>query len=217
MDKFNGFSQQDFDVFGIDGLESRMDGIKQLIRPKLEWLGQHYAATLSAATGDEMFFHVAKHARRTVNPPNDTWVAWANDKRGYKKHPHFQIGLWGSHMFVWYAIIYESPHKQSIGEIMESNLDLIVNEIPADFHWSLDHMQPESTPQSELGRDGLLQLFKRLQTVKSAELLCGITIDRKDPIVADGKRLLRRIDQTFAVLTKLYSLGTQVRTPISSK
>src|SRR5690606_10184335 len=96
---FNGFTQEDFDVFAIEGLEARMNGIKQQIRPKLEWLGQYFAPTLTMATGEEMFAHVAKHARRTINPPNDTWVAWANDKRGYKKHPHFQIGLWGTHLF----------------------------------------------------------------------------------------------------------------------
>lgn len=91
-----------------------MEGIKELIRPKLETLGQHFAPSLSLATGEEMFYHVAKHARRTVNPPKDTWVAWAGDKRGYKKHPHFQVGLWGTHLFVWYAVIYESPFKEEI-------------------------------------------------------------------------------------------------------
>ena len=39
--------------------------------------------------------HVAKHARRSVNPPIDTWVAFAPNKRGYKMLPHFQIGLLG--------------------------------------------------------------------------------------------------------------------------
>jgi hypothetical protein len=34
-------------------------------------------------------------------------LAFANSKRGYKKLPHFQIGLWDTHMFVWFAIIYE--------------------------------------------------------------------------------------------------------------
>ncbi|WP_397261357.1 DUF1054 family protein [Peribacillus simplex] len=32
---------------------------------------------MSVLTGDEMYPHVAKHARRKVNPPNDTWVAFA--------------------------------------------------------------------------------------------------------------------------------------------
>lgn len=74
--EFKGFTNEDFDVFIIDGLEARMEALKETIRPKLEALGQHFAPTLSALTGDEMFVHVAKHARRTINPPKDTWVAF---------------------------------------------------------------------------------------------------------------------------------------------
>ncbi len=204
---FAGFDQRDFDVFAIEGLDNRMDAIKTVVRPKLEALGQHFAPVLSLATGNEMFYHVAKHARRTVNPPADTWVAWANDKRGYKKHPHFQVGLWGTHLFVWYAVIYESPFKVEISQAMKQQLDEILSLVPDDFRWSPDHTQPQSTPQGSLGREGVLQLMDRLQTVKKAEILCGINIDRHDPVLTDGKRLLERLEMTFDVLTKLYNLS----------
>ncbi|MGG2480403.1 YktB family protein [Brevibacillus borstelensis] len=204
---FTGFHQNDFDVFAIEGLDNRMEGIKELIRPKLETLGQHFAPSLSLATGEEMFYHVAKHARRTVNPPKDTWVAWAGDKRGYKKHPHFQVGLWGTHLFVWYAVIYESPFKEEISRSMKEHLEEILEMVPDDFRWSPDHMQPGSTPQAVLGREGVLQLIDRLQQVKKAEILCGINIDRHDPVLADGDKLLSKLDATFAVLAKLYNLS----------
>lgn len=206
MTTFTGFTQQDFDTFQIEGLDERMDAIKTVIRPKLELLGQHFTPSLSVSTGTEMFYHVAKHARRTVNPPADTWVAWANDKRGYKKHPHFQIGLWGTHLFVWYAVIYESPFKEQIGQAIKNQLDEILDVVPNDFRWSPDHMQPESTPQEILGKEGVLQLADRLQCVKKAEILCGITIDRNDPVLADGSLLLKRLEETFDVLTKLYNM-----------
>lgn len=206
MSTFHGFTQEDFDVFCIDGLDQRMDAIKSIIRPKLEALGQHFTPLLSMSCGNEMFYHVAKHARRTVNPPVDTWVAWAADKRGYKKHPHFQIGLWGTHLFVWYAVIYEAPSKGEISQAMKEHLDEIPALIPDDFHWSPDHTQPASTAQHELGKDGVKKLVNRLADVKKAELLCGITIDRNDSILADGNALVTRLEETFAVLTKLYNL-----------
>ena len=28
-----------------------------------------------------------------MNPPDDTWVAFAGDKRGYKKHCHFKVAV----------------------------------------------------------------------------------------------------------------------------
>ncbi|MDF2683804.1 MAG: hypothetical protein K0R47_4994 [Brevibacillus sp.] len=207
MSTFTGFQQEDFDVFNIDGLDQRMEAIKSVIRPKLEALGQHFAPTLSVATGSEMFFHVAKHARRTVNPPVDTWVAWAPDKRGYKKHPHFQIGLWGTHLFVWYAVIYEAPAKGEISHALGAHLDDVLALVPDEFRWSPDHTQPESTPQEALGKEGVQKLVDRLAQVKKAELLCGITIDRHDPVLIDKDALLSRLEQTFSVLTKLYNLS----------
>ena len=54
---------------------------------------------------------MAKHARRTVNPPKDSWVAFAPYKRGYKSLPHFQIGLWRTHLFIVLVIIYEALKK----------------------------------------------------------------------------------------------------------
>jgi len=205
---FAGFTQKDFDVFAIDGLDARMEAIKTVVRPKLELLGEHFAPALSAATGKEMFYHVAKHARRTVNPPDDTWVAWAADKRGYKKHPHIQVGLWGTHLFVWYAVIYESPFKQEVSRAMKQHLDDILALVPDHFRWSPDHTQPDSTPQGTLGYEGVLRLVDRLQTVKKAEILCGLNIDRNDPILADGKRLVEKLEETFHILTKLYNICT---------
>ena len=46
-----------------------MEGIISTIRPKFEAIASEIEPTLSALTGDEMFTHVAQHARRTVNPP----------------------------------------------------------------------------------------------------------------------------------------------------
>ncbi|MFB5932603.1 MULTISPECIES: DUF1054 family protein [Bacillaceae] len=37
--------------------------------------------------------------------------------------PHFQIGLWETHMFIWYAVIYEAPNKMEIGKHLERQTD----------------------------------------------------------------------------------------------
>jgi uncharacterized protein YktB (UPF0637 family) len=46
-----------------------------------------------ADRGTETRAHVAKHARRTANPPEDAWVAFGPDRRSYKKAPHFKIAV----------------------------------------------------------------------------------------------------------------------------
>jgi uncharacterized protein YktB (UPF0637 family) len=204
---FPGFTEEDFNVFKIDGLDARMDQLIKHIRPKLDYLGNYFAPTLSALTGDEMFPHVAKHARRTINPPNDTWVAFANNKRGYKMLPHFQIGLWETHLFVWFALIYEAPNKIEYGKTLEKNITNIRKSIPPHFVWSADHTKPEAMIMGDLSDEELLALFHRLQTVKKAEILCGLHIPRNEAITMDGEEIISRLNDTFQYLIPLYKMS----------
>ena len=210
MVQFDGFQDQDFDVFKIEGLDERMTAIKEKIRPKLKLLGEHFAPTLSTLTGDEMFAHVAKHARRKKNPPDDTWVAFANNKRGYKKLPHFQIGLWETHLFVWFAVIYESPIKESFAKKLDENLNEIKSEIPSSFVWSVDHTKPEAIKHEELSQEDFSKMIHRLKTVKKAEILSGIHIDRHDPMLQNKNQLIDTIDKTFKTLMPLYNLAQNI-------
>jgi uncharacterized protein YktB (UPF0637 family) len=205
--EFSGFTKEDFDVFTIDGFEDRMEALKSTIRPKLEILGNHFAPTLTTIIGDEMFPHVAKHARRSVNPPKDTWVAFACNARGYKMLPHFQIGMWESHLFIWYAVIYEAAQKAEIAKSYEKNVASILKQIPSNFVWSVDHMKPGAIEQSKLGKKGLLELFQKVQNVKKAELLCGLHISKEDVIHMPPQELIAQIDQTFRTLLPLYKIS----------
>jgi uncharacterized protein YktB (UPF0637 family) len=205
--EFNGFTKEDFDVFSIDGFEERMEALKSKVRPKLEMLGNHFSPTLTTITGDEMFSHVAKHARRSVNPPKDTWVAFSRNARGYKMLPHFQIGMWETHLFIWYAVIYEAPQKAEIAKKFEKKIASIQKQIPSYFVWSADHMKPDAIIQSDLGKKGLLELFQRVQTIKKAELLCGFHISKEDAINKEPLELIETIDQTFRTLLPLYKLS----------
>ena len=87
--EFVGFQTSDFEVFEVPGFDERMNAVKTQLRPKFEQLGQDLTPRLTEVLCIPMFAHVAKHARRTVNPPKDTWVAFSADKRGYKKTPSF--------------------------------------------------------------------------------------------------------------------------------
>ena len=87
------FYATDFKVFNETGFRTRMAAIRARIRPKLEAVGHSLAPAVSRATAGETFAHVARHARRTINPPDDTWVAFGPDARGYKKHCHFKVAI----------------------------------------------------------------------------------------------------------------------------
>lgn len=87
------FSQDDLAVFTIPGFEERMQAIRERIHPKLKNLGDEIAEPLAQKAGEPLHPHVAKHARRSVNPPEDTWVAFGPEKRGYKKHPYLGVAV----------------------------------------------------------------------------------------------------------------------------
>lgn len=201
---FPGFAQEDFEALTVPGLEGRMEAIISRIRPKLETLGTELAPYLSALCGEEMYPHVAKHARRTVNPPNDTWVAWAASKRGYKALPHFQVGLFPTHLFIIFAVIYESPNKLVFANYLDKHAAKVKKTIPGGFYWSLDHMDPGGTPHQEADSKLLKQWAEQLKKVKKAEIMCGLRLEQDNTLLGDGSKLMQTIEETFQTLLPLY-------------
>lgn len=206
-EEFAGFERSDFEVFEVPGLEPRMEALIERVRPKLTWLGENLSGTLSQLCGEPMHPHVARHARRKVNPPNDTWVAFAGSKRGYKALPHFQIGLWSTYAFIQFAVIYECPGKEQFAERALRKLTALRKALPAEFVWSGDHTTPETVPHGKLSKTALAGLFERLRDVKSAEITCGLRLDREEALLGDGKAFVRTAEETFERLLPLYRLA----------
>lgn len=199
------WSNKDFHVFQIDGLEERMDALTTIIRPKFQELGEVFSSYFSTHTGEEFFAHVAKHARRTVNPPKDSWVAFAPYKRGYKALPHFQIGLWGTHLFIVVAVIYEAPHKEEMANRLLKNIKVVQN-LSDDFVISGDHMQPGAIPLKEARDEKLEKMLIRLRDVKKGEFLVGRHILAKDAVTMTAQQFLQFAEQTFDELLPIYDV-----------
>src|SRR5699024_5921877 len=160
---------------------------------------------VSAMVGSEMHLHIAKHARRTVNPPNDTWMAIAGNKRGYKKHPHFQVGLWDDHLFLWIAFIYEQPDKNKISYNLQKKKHLI-EELPKDYVISLDQMKNEASQLDEIDLDKVLTRF---HNVKKAEFLIGRHLKPNESTVQQGEAFMEFARSIFERLIPLYRLAYQ--------
>lgn len=184
-----------------------MEALKEQIRPKLEALGEEMAPFLSDLTGETLYVHVAKHARRSVHPPDETWVAWASQKRGYKSHPHFQVGLREQELFAMFALIYEFPRKPEFARDFLEQQDELLPTLPPEFVVSKDHTRPETHSLEELGPDGLQQVLERLQDVKKAEFLCGSLHHRDDPLLKQPDALKRQLETTFSRVVPLYRLA----------
>lgn len=198
------WTNKDFEVFEIDGLEQRMEALTTVIRPKFQELGEIFSSYFSAKTGDEFFPHVAKHARRTINPPKDSWVAFAPYKRGYKSLPHFQIGLWNTHLFIIVAIIYEAPQKSEMATRLLDDLHLF-DELPDSFILSGDHMSQDSIPLKTGREKQLEELLIRLRDVKKGEFLVGRHIPREEAVKLSAEQFLQLTEETFESLIPVYN------------
>lgn len=204
---FSGFTPSDFDTFTIEGLDERMKAIRERIQPKFKELGELLCDDLAMMAGNEMFVHIAKHARRTVNPPKDTWMAFCHNKRGYKQHPHFQIGLFDDHVFVWLAFIYELPDKKKIASSFLQHLDDVRRQIPEDYVLSFDHMKKDAVRAGDLDQEAYEQALVRFRDVKKAELLIGRHFAVHDPVLQDGERFMETAKMIFEQLMPLYKLA----------
>ncbi|WP_067725774.1 YktB family protein [Oceanobacillus damuensis] len=209
--EFQRFDQHDFNTFTIDGLDERMEAIQTRIQPKFQEIGPELVDYFSSQLGNEVYLHIAKHARRTVNPPKDTWMAIADNKRGYKKHPHFQLGLFDDHVFIWLALIYELPNKKEIAKSFLTKYNEI-KQLPDDFVVSLDHMKKDSIRITDLEKTHL----ERFRDVKKAEFLVGRHFYAGDDILQDGGKFLKTVKQTYDTLIPFYQLALRSRKEIPS-
>lgn len=138
---FAGWTQDDFAAFQITGFDDRMAVIRGQIQPKLDALGSDLVDLLQPGTGTEWFYHVARHIRRSVNPPLDTWVALNRAKKGYKATVHFGIGLCATGAYVCLVVKPECTERQSfaagierevgvIRPLLAASGDLMIGDIP---------------------------------------------------------------------------------------
>ncbi|MFD2208691.1 YktB family protein [Virgibacillus halophilus] len=203
---FSGFDNEDFAIFSIEGLDHRMKALQERLQPKFAELGEELAADLSAKLGNEMFLHIAKHARRTVNPPDNTWLAIADSKRGYKKHPHFQIGLWDDRVFIWLALIYELDGKQRIASSYLKHFSELKT-LPSDYVFSLDHMTKPVIDLPDITEKNL----ERFRDVKKCEFLLGKNIAKENAILLDGDQFIKEAKKVIHSLLPFYQLAMQSR------
>jgi len=205
--KFNGFEQEDFDLFLVDGLEERMEILKAQLRPKFEVLGTELSQEVAVITGEEMFPHVAKHARRKTNPPNDSWVAIAGNKRGYKMMPHFQIAVWHTHVLIQWGIIYEAKNKEVFADNLLKNIKHVKENIPAHYQWSKDHMKPEGTIQSEMANKDFEDFAHRLKYNKNGEIMVGLNIPKEKAVEMSPKEFYQTVVDAWSKLNYLHTLA----------
>lgn len=195
------FNKEDFNVFDIQGLDERMAGIRERIQPKFRHFAAAGARLIALEEGAESVpVHVAKHLRRTKHAPENTWCAIGGDARGYKKYPHFQIGI-AKEGVSFYLCLIDQPVKEK--EMAAALLEWIpeLEQLPHDYVVSVDHTVPTVLPIEAVDWQPVLI---RLRDVKKAELLIGRKLAPADPRLATEAGTLAVMEETLHELLPIY-------------
>lgn len=206
---FPGFTASDFKVFDITGFKPRMDAIKLRIRPKLEAVGRDLLADVSRVGGTDAFAHVAKHARRTINPPDDTWVAFAGDKRGYKKHCHFKVAVSrGAVRFLFEAGPEHADKKRwaTAWKRHAPQLVPVLKRAKGLAWFRNEHDDKPKAMLSDMTADEISRLGEELTRTRDGQLVLGRAISAEEAVGWAPRDYARAARETFHLLAPLYRL-----------
>jgi uncharacterized protein YktB (UPF0637 family) len=204
------FVAKDFEVFALPGFADRMAAIRTRIRPKLETIGAALAPPLTRIAQVEIYAHVARHARRTVNPPDDTWVAFGADRRGYKKGPHFKVALSRRAVRLLFEIGYEYPDKPRWAKAWKREAPKLARELgrTRGLAWFKDeHDEEPAAALTDLDLGGVKALADELTRTRDGQFVLGRRVDAADVAKWRGADYEKAALDTFAVLGACFRLG----------
>ncbi len=206
---FSGFTASDFKVFDIQGFQPRMEAIKTRIRPKLEAAGRELLPDVARIGEGEAFAHVARHARRTVNPPDDTWVAFAGDRRGYKKHCHFKLAVSrGAVRFLFEAGPEHvgKRHWVAAWKRHAPQLAPVLRRAKGLAWFKNEHDEEPAAILGDLSADEVARLADELTRTRDGQLVLGRVVPAAEAARWSSRDYARAARETFNVLAPLYRL-----------
>jgi len=203
------FVAGDFRIFDVQGFNPRMTEIRARVRPKLDAFGGRLASSVSRSVGDDVFAHVARHARRTVNPPDDTWVAFGPDARGYKKHGHFKIAVSRSAVRFLFEIGPEHAEKRRWAAAWKKNAPKVGPVLRRVKHlawFKNEHDDEPASPLADLTPEGLAELADELTRTRDGQFVVGRAVPADEAARWTAAQYRSAALDTFRALAPLYRL-----------
>lgn len=203
------FVAADFKVFDVKGFQARMSEIRGRVRPKLEAVGHGLTPAVSRATGAPTFAHVAKHARRTVNPPDDTWVAFCPDQRGYKKHPHFKVAVSRRCVRFLFEIGPEHADKKRWAAAWKKSAPKLVPVLKRvrGLGWfKNEHDEAAAAALADLSSEELAGLADELLRTRDGQFVVGRAVGAEEVARWSDAQYRAAALETFRALAPLYRL-----------
>ena len=203
------FSATDFKVFDVKGFQPRMAELRVRVRPKLEAFGHSLTPGIARTTGGDVFAHVAKHARRTVNPPDDTWIAFAGDRRGYKKHCHFKVAVSRNSVRFLFEVGPEHADKKrwvAAWKKNAANLGPVLRRMKGLAWFKNEHDEDPAAPLADLTPDALAALGDEVMRVRDGQFVVGRRIAAAEAARWTEAQYRAMALETFRALVPLFRL-----------
>jgi len=203
------FTSKEFDVFTIPDFQGRMAAIRERVRPKLEEIGEALRPSLAKIVGGDLFAHVARHARRTVNPPDDTWVAFGPDKRGYKKDAHFKIAVSRNCLRFLFEVGPEYQNKTRWASLWAKKMGELAPGLKRakGLGWfKNEHDEEPATLLRDLTPEPLRQLAQELTRTRDGQFVLGRLVSREEATGWSREAVEKAALSTFELLVPLYRM-----------
>jgi uncharacterized protein YktB (UPF0637 family) len=203
------FTLNDFKVFDIRGFNERMAAIMLQIRPKLTSIGGELAPKVSPLVDRPLYVHVARHARRTVNPPDDTWAALGASPRGYKKDVHFKVAVSRHCVRFLFEAGPEYYAKGKWARGWHSEFKDVARQLKGnkDLVWfKSEHDEDPTARLHDLSPANLKKLVDELTRRKDGQFVLGARIDARDFVNLKSKDVEKIALAAFKPVAPLFSI-----------
>jgi len=203
------FVAGDFRIFELKGFGPRMAEMRARVRPKLDAFGESLSSSVARSVGSEVFSHVAKHMRRTVNPPEDTWVAFGPDARGYKKHSHFKIAVSRNCVRFLFEVGPEHAEKKRWASTWKKNAPKVGPVLRRVKHlawFKNEHDEEPASPLADFTLEKLGELADELTRTRDGQLVLGRAVPAAEAARWTEAQYRSAALETFRTLAPLYRL-----------
>ena len=203
------FTSKEFEVFKVPDFQGRMAALRERVRPKLLGLGEALRPPLARAVGGEIFPHVAKHARRTVNPPDDTWVAFGPDRRGYKKDVHFKVAISRNCLRFLFEVGPEYQEKARWVALWTKRVGGLAPALKKarGLGWfKNEHEEEPAALLKDLSPDQLRQLAQELTRTRDGQFVLGRLAARDEATGWSQEAIQKAALSTFELLAPLFRM-----------
>lgn len=197
-----GFTPIDFEVFKVEGFNERMEQIYAHVRPKLIRLGDELAPALARKLHMEFFPHVARHARRTVNPPPETWAAFGPSPKGYKRYGYLGLCISGAGLHARVVVKPEADRRSEMAKILRTKTPQLTKDFKGTRIAHYDRWDFSTLPAPAPAEPELFAALADALSKKTGGIDLGFGWNVKESIRLDRDELL----DAYRELAPLYRL-----------